>query len=370
VILASEGIKSRSLLRKSINTHRPIIPSVHLPIFSPLNCSLARMSCATIKLASALTALLVTASSATQTSQSSLTLHSDTSGCGISHDIGFHNSTDQHYLPSGNWTRYYAVNVPSTYNDDLYKQWPLIIDYHGAGGTPDGQYNNSMYYKYEDGQNYLVVYPAGINKHWQGPSYATKGVDDLQFTTDLLAHLRMTYCIDSTRIYASGKSNGGGFVDTLACSDNGDEFAAFAMAAAALYTDTREDDCPQRRVILESHGDRDATIPYCGDPSGNGGALPNITQWGEWWGQRDGCDPVNDRQQTGDLGGYDITSYSCKGLDNVFQHYQVYDLGHCWPSSTGHNTDGRRKYCKHYHLDYTPVVLELFGKWDLNKSPK
>ena len=32
-----------------------------------------------------------------------------------------------------------------------------------------------------------------------------------------------------------------------------------------------------------------------------------------------------------------------------------------WPSSTGDNTDDRRKYCKDHRLDYTPVVLELLS---------
>ncbi|OTA22083.1 hypothetical protein BTJ68_14755 [Hortaea werneckii EXF-2000] len=120
----------------------------------------------------------------------------------------------------------------------------------------------SQYYTYQRSEDYVVVYPQGYDKHWQGPSYATEGVDDLRFTSDLLAHMESEYCIDSSRVYASGKSNGGGFVDLLACSDAGDAFAAFAMASAALYTDTSLDSCTKRRAILESHGDQDTTIPY------------------------------------------------------------------------------------------------------------
>jgi poly(3-hydroxybutyrate) depolymerase len=107
-----------------------------------------------------------------------------------------------------------------------------------------------------------------------------ESVDDLQFTTDLVAHVQGEYCIDSSRLYASGKSNGGGFVDTLACSDHGDQFAAFAMAAAALYTDTSRGSCTKKRAILESHGLADATIPYHpGGTPGAGGPLPDIEKW-------------------------------------------------------------------------------------------
>lgn len=116
-------------------------------------------------------------------------------------------------------------------------------------------------------------------------SYATKGVDDVQFVADLLEYLKTNYCIDTDRIYASGKSNGAGFVDTLACSDTGDQFAAFAMAAAALYTDTTKESCSKKRAILESHGDSDNTIPYAGG-EGSGGPIPNVGKWVRFWGER------------------------------------------------------------------------------------
>ncbi|PGH05978.1 hypothetical protein AJ79_06667 [Helicocarpus griseus UAMH5409] len=293
------------------------------------------------------------------------------SGCGKKHAPGFNDDVDKHSIKSGGRTRTYAVNVPESYNDDPTKEWPLIIDYHGNKGTPAKQYNNSMYYKYPEGQGYLAVYPAGVQKHWEGPSYAVEGVSDLQFTTDLLAHLRENYCIDSNRIYASGKSNGGGFVDTLACSDHGDEFAAFAMAAAALYTDVDEKAvCPKRRAILEEHGEKDKTIPYHPEEPGSGGPLPDIMKWVKRWAKRDGCDPKKDRRVSGDEGGYEVTSYSCKGLEDVVTHYRVFELGHCWSDSDGENTDSKRDYCQDHSLDFTPVVLDFFSKWTLDTAPK
>lgn len=66
---------------------------------------------------------------------------------------------------------------------------------------------------------------------------------------------------------------------------------------------------------------------------------------------------------SGDLGGYDTTTYSCGGLENVVQHFQIYALGHCWPSSTGSNTDSARSYCGDRSLDFTSVVLGFFERW-------
>lgn len=287
-------------------------------------------------------------------------------GCGTQHHPGYNDDTNSHSIMSGGRTRHYAVNVPQDYNSNPNKRRAVIFDYHGNTRSPHDQYLDSMYYASPGGDDYLVVYPAGVDSHWQGPSYATPGVNDLQFTTDLLDHIRKSYCVDDNRVYASGKSNGAGFVDTLACSDHGDEFAAFAMASAALYTDTSEGDCPKKRAILESHGDKDTTIPYSGG-EGSGGPLPDIGEWVSWWGQRTcrGTGPV----KSGDLGGYNITTYSCGSYNKVIDHYQVFDLGHCWPSSNGKNFDSTKSTCKDRSLDFTKVVLKFFGRWNLSSAP-
>ncbi|KAI6883577.1 hypothetical protein KC334_g16165, partial [Hortaea werneckii] len=232
---------------------------------------------------------IIWATAALALSTSAVPHRSDQSnGCGKhDHSPGFHtqNANGNLSIESGGLTRYYAVQVPPDYCSS--KPYSLIIDYHGAGGNPTQQWNNSQYYNYQRSEDYIIVYPQGYDTHWQGPSYATEGVDDLQFTSDLLAHMESEYCIDSSRVYASGKSNGGGFVDLLACSDAGDAFAAFAMASAALYTDNSLDSCTKRRAILESHGDQDTTIPYHPQEPGSGGELPDVGEWVGWWGERD-----------------------------------------------------------------------------------
>ncbi|KAK3673262.1 hypothetical protein LTR78_006807 [Recurvomyces mirabilis] len=296
---------------------------------------------------------------------------SASAGCGINHSSGYNYQTSPGHnfsIVSDNISRYYSVQVPDGYVAS--KAYPLIFDYHGNTDTASDQHNNSAYFNYT--QDYLVVYPQGLNRHWEGPSYAVKGINDTLFTTDLLDHIKTDYCIDPSRVYASGKSNGGGFVDLLACSDAGDEFAAFAMASAALYNDTSLDICTKRRAIMESHGNIDTVISPYGGP-GSGGDLPDILEWVSWWGQRDcGADatPVYDTTPAG----YNITTYSCGDWDDVVVHYQLYNLGHCWPSSTGTNFDAlhisETQNCTgDRDLAYTPVVLDFFSKWTLESAP-
>ncbi|KAK5126152.1 hypothetical protein LTR85_011508 [Meristemomyces frigidus] len=338
---------------------------------------------------------------------------SASAGCGKSHKPGYHyyNEHGNFSIISGGLSRYYSVQVPVAY--DASETHALIFDYHGNSDTSTEQHNNSQYYNYAASQDYVVIYPQGLDRHWEGPTYAVAGIDDLQFTTDLLAHVQAQYCIDSDRVYgkyqvqsvymrplltvmqyvssfsetvwwditqglhltfgqASGKSNGGGFVDTLACSDHGDSFAAFAMASAALYTDVNRTDCSKKHAIIESHGDQDTVIPYRGG-QGSGGPLPNVGEWVSWWGERN-CGEDAEAQTSGDLGGYNITSYSCSGFENVTQHYHFAQLGHCWPNGFGDNYDAvhlTSQHCSEVRvLDYTPVVLDFFGRWDLKCAPK
>ena len=265
-------------------------------------------------------------------------------------------------ITSGGQERKYAIQLPATYDSGT--QYPLIIDFHGHSDTPNDQHGNSLYQTHSKGEAYIVAYPLGVNKSWQGAPYAVSGVDDLQFVNDLLENLKQCLSIDSDRVYASGKSNGGGFVDTLACSDAGDQFAAFGMASAALYTETPKTVCNKKRAIIESHGGNDHTIPFTGKKDGS---TPDINSWIHRWASRDGCteNPLDKNS------GYEVASFSCNGFDDaVVKQYRVDTLGHCWPRRYGENYDSDRDEtdCRDRSLEYTVVVLDFFGKWALKDA--
>jgi poly(3-hydroxybutyrate) depolymerase len=78
-------------------------------------------------------------------------------------------------------------------------------------------------------------------------------------------------------------SNGGGFVNTIACSAVGGQFAAFAPASGSFYTDLNgpNNGCSPARSplpMLEIHGGNDKTVAYNGGP-GEGGVEPSIPDW-------------------------------------------------------------------------------------------
>ena len=202
--------------------------------------------------------------------------------------------------------------------------------------------------------NQLLIY---TQNDWEGPTYATPNVSDKVFTTDLLNHLQDSYCIDPSQIYASGKSNGGGFVGLLACSpDHGGAFAAFAAVSGALYGQLAGDECTRATdaptPVLEIHGGADQRANYNGE-DGRGGPLPSIPDWLSNWAVRDGCPdpPQNSTEEYQDDQVQHVT-YSCGNATNIVDHWKVDPMGHKWPrgAATGDLVDATQLVLNFFKL--------------------
>lgn len=143
-----------------------------------------------------------------------------------------------------------------------------------------------------------------LQKTWEGvPDVET---DDVGFTSSILDELEAQYCIDTDRVYATGKSQGGGLVGVLACDeDMSQRIAAFAPVSGAYYVSDFGDTCEPETVPLECfpgrdnvpvlvfHGLADDTIAYYGGPR-RGGCLPSIPYWTRTWAERDDLGTENE----------------------------------------------------------------------------
>jgi poly(3-hydroxybutyrate) depolymerase len=184
-----------------------------------------------------------------------------------------------------------------------------------------------------------MIYPNGLSGSWAGPSYHSNTnstiAEDITFTSDLLTDMKTAFCIDETKLFAVGMSNGGGFIGTLACDPVGSTlFAAYASHSGAFYTDVNgpsnacapaPSSLPLR--LLEIHGAADSTVKYAGG-QGDGGLLPPIPDWLDWWAQRNGC--TTKKEESIVDGKVEHLSWTCGGKDGFLQHYKVEGLGHCW----------------------------------------
>ncbi|KAI9151442.1 Feruloyl esterase B [Paramyrothecium foliicola] len=266
-------------------------------------------------------------------------------GCGK--EPNFTGETRRFAIQSDGRAREYSVHLPKNYKVDDVQ--PLLVAYHGRGNNPEEFEIATRFSDEAVNSKMIVAYPAGVEGKWEGASYAEPGVSDQVFTTDLVSKIKDEFCVDESRIYATGFSNGGGFVNTLACSaEHGREFAAFASHAAALYTDVAGDEnCQPSRSpipILEFHGLEDVVIPY-GGGEGKGGPLPALPEWLSRWARRNACSGSG---SSGLPVGGQHTKWNCGGIDGALQHYNTTKLFHGWPAAGA-------------ELDISPIIMEFLS---------
>ena len=244
-------------------------------------------------------------------------------------------TSELHELTSGGLQRTYQLHLPPDYQRK--RDWPLIVAYHGRGNTGVG----TEIFSNLSTLPAIIAYPNGVigtgdgdRQAWQGAPYSAPGVDDVAFTNDLLDELERTLCVDERRVYATGKSNGAGFVGILGCV-LADRFAAIAPVAGAFYPNGI--DCrPSRPMpVIDFHGTADATIPYTGDADRG---LPAIPDWVKAWAQRDRClirwfdqeiqPDITISRWLGCARGVEVT------------HVAVTGGGHTWPGADSYSGGG------------------------------
>ncbi|KAF2005480.1 carbohydrate esterase family 1 protein [Amniculicola lignicola CBS 123094] len=265
--------------------------------------------------------------------------------------------------------RKYRIHVPDSYKTDV--PVPLILSFHGRDKDMKFQEKLSMFSNASYGFEGISVYPEGVPSkkgtfQWQGDPAAPSSINDIKFTLDLLDSLSESYCIDTNRIYAAGKSNGGGFTNLLACdSEASARIAAFAPVSGANYlnADGSSPPCTPSKSrpkipILDFHGWIDNKIQYLGGLNDReNGMTVSILGWVDGWAEYNGYTVGSNK--TTHLCGDDrvVTRYS---WDDTIIHYNVSNLKHDWPSPFK-NVDKGNLTC----IDATEIILGWFKNWSL-----
>jgi polyhydroxybutyrate depolymerase len=267
-----------------------------------------------------------------------------TTGCGQAPPVVPGASTNQQ-LVSGGLAREYLLHLPANYNPN--RRYSLVLSFHGHKRTSRYQEELSGFSALDT----IAVYPQGLigtdgESAWTGAPYSA-AADDVLFTSDLLNSLQSKLCVDPARIYATGKSNGGGFVGVLACRLPG-RIAAFAPVSGAFYPEGGACHPSRSAPILEFHGTADTTIPYAGNPTKG---LPSIPDWLAGWSERNHCLPWP--LSYSPKAGVQVQRWiGCRG---TITHYRVEGAGHVWPSTRPNNDSATPTV-----IDATPVIWKFF----------
>ena len=180
-------------------------------------------------------------------------------------------------------SREYFLHVPDSHQGD--SNMPLLINFHGFGGTAESQMDWSDFRTLADENGFIVVYPQGTEldgtTHWNSglPGSDNKSTaDDFGFIDALITELSTNYSIDSDRIYATGYSNGGFMSYSLACYHS-DRFAAIAPVSSTMLNDFDGDCAPERPVpVFSANGTEDGVVPYNGGTDGFQ-AIPDVLDY-------------------------------------------------------------------------------------------
>lgn len=222
-------------------------------------------------------------------------------------------------LDSGGYTRVYRLHVPPQYQSS--QATPLVINFHGWGSDGPSQETYTGMSDKADEAGFLVAYPTGIDNSWNAGSCcgtaASTGVDDVGFARDLVKAISASYCVDASRVYATGFSNGGYMSHRLGCEAS-DVFAAVAPASGLIGIDTC---APPRPVpVIQSQGTADPLVWY-----------PNAKASNDYWVAYNGCGASSQVYQRG--GATCIAYAGCKNNATV-EWCEVKGMGHRWPNDT------------------------------------
>lgn len=232
-------------------------------------------------------------------------------------------------LMTSSLIREYRLYLPDHYNNAT--QHALVLNFHGYASSASRQEKLTGFDTLADNNDFIVVYPQGsigtVNQvaGWNTGLHADITSNDVLFVSTMLNQLQSNLCVDPSRIYATGFSNGGGFVNELACSLS-NRIAAFAPVSGSYVTPFKTCIVDRPISLMEFHGTSDKIVPYNGNHKVK---ELGVLSWANLWAKQDSCHqkPVISTTLK------NIVEYSwsdCSGQASII-HYRLSGEHHIWP---------------------------------------
>jgi poly(3-hydroxybutyrate) depolymerase/surface polysaccharide O-acyltransferase-like enzyme len=244
-------------------------------------------------------------------------------------------------ISSGGLHRLYRIYLPQVYNNAL--EHPLVISFHGYGSNALKQEYLTQFDSLADKNNFIVVYPQGTPDYtgllgWNTGLHPGIRAKDVLFVSNMLNQIQSNLCVNPLRIYATGFSDGGGFVNLLAFRLSG-RIAAFAPVSGSYVSPFRKK--LKRAVpIIEFHGTGDITVPYRGNPQDK---EFSVNTWVNHWLHEDKC-RIKPQTIYHSLTAIGYRYSDCRN-DATIVHYKLIGEPHMWPISLFKQTvDKKTRY--------------------------
>lgn len=252
--------------------------------------------------------------------------------------------TDSYAIPTaaGNYvrqievngdTRKYRIHVPKRYDGST--RLPIVFAFHGTSASAAVLERETSFDRLSDSLSFFVVYPEGLHRGWNIGDCCrfsfVKHKDETAFTMTILDRLTRGLRLDTTRVYATGYSDGGTLSLLLACGVPS-RITAVASVSGTLLDPLPKCDLPRAVPVMIIHGTGDHNIPYEGREGGPGyirgphreHSAPEVAQF---WVNHDACGTTPLLSQYKNV---EKAAYRCaNGAEVLF--YTIYNGQHGWP---------------------------------------
>jgi len=175
--------------------------------------------------------------------------------------------------------RRYLLHVPAMVKDPA----PLVIAMHGGGGKATTMVRLSRFNALADQEGFIVGYPEALDGYWndgrgvEAMRSHRESINDVKFLRAVVDDVAAKHQIDSTRVFATGISNGG-FMSHRLAVEASDMVASIAPVVGGLAQPLAKRFAPKYPVsILIVQGDADPIVPI----GGGGIGLPGDKKRGE-----------------------------------------------------------------------------------------
>jgi len=237
----------------------------------------------------------------------------------------------------GNVWRKYNIHLPLGYNSNA--SYPLILGFHGG----------------------------------QQAATSSQGWTVFAYQSTLFSN----YPIDTTRVYATGSSNGGMLCYRLSC-ELSHRFAAIAPnACSQMYFPCNQ---TNKIPVISFHSKVDPIVPSIG---GMGGAPPLTTIYFpsqdstmNLWSQKNNCQS-RVTIENGNGNNYDFIKIQNCSCNVEIHHYATTDGSHSWPGGNPNNnpvstqisaTDLLWSFFQNYKLGCLTTVIQDINENDFHKT--
>ncbi len=252
----------------------------------------------------------------------------------------------------GNTVRQMLVYAPS----DIEPNRPLLISMHGYNQDINYQKNQAQWELVAKENNFVVVYPGGINRSWD-----LSGNRDIDFILAIIDEMYKRYAIDRNRVYLSGFSMGG-MMTYYAATKIADKIAAFApVSGYPLWGVNTNSSRPV--PIIHTHGTIDDVVSYNG-----------VQSCLDAWIARNNCPTtpvVIDPYPAGNTTSNGVYSYWGPGIDSVeVVLLTLKGVGH-WHSNNSnavHTSKEIWNFCKKFYLGFGVPKYKYSFITDANAS--